>query len=125
MKNYFIFSVRTVIAAMITVLYGNMFFSQNITLDGKTDDWAAALNGNPIKVYVRDANATNDDQFTNGASDPNLVSSWGWSLGNTNSKGDISNAAAVLIGSRIYFAADRTAINGDAAIAFWFFTNGT
>ncbi|MCQ4036313.1 hypothetical protein [Kaistella montana] len=125
MKNHFIFSVRAVIISMIMVLYGNLFFAQNITLDGKTDDWAAALNGHTIKNFTRDANATNDDQFTGGSSDPGLISSWSWVLGNTNSKGDISNAAVVLIDNKIYFAADRTAINGDAAIGFWFFTNGT
>ena len=125
MKNDFIFSVRSVILSLITVLYGDLFFAQNITLDGKTDDWAAALNGHTIKAFARDANAINDDQFTGGSSDPGLVTTWSWSNGNTNSKGDISNAAAVLIGNRIYFAADRTAINGDAAIGFWFFINGT
>ena len=125
MKNYFLFSFRTVILSLITVLSGSMFFAQNITIDGKTDDWAAALNGNPIKVFVRDANDTNDDQFTQGSQDPDPISAWGWVNGNTNDKGDISNAAAVLIGNRIYFSGDRTAINGSAQIGFWFFTNGT
>ncbi|MCE3076504.1 Ig-like domain-containing protein [Chryseobacterium gwangjuense] len=95
-----------------------------ITVDGNTNDWASALNSQPLKAFVRDANDTNDDSFTQGSSDIGLISSWKWSNGQTNNKGDISNAAAVMIGNKIYFAGDRTAINGSAQIGFWFFKRG-
>ncbi len=101
-------------------------YSQTITIDGNPSDWPAALNAAaiPVKEFVRDANNTNDNQFTGGASDGDLITGWQWVLGNTNDKGDISNAGAVLIGTKIYFFGDRTAINGDAQIGFWFFLGG-
>jgi large repetitive protein len=101
-------------------------YSQTITIDGNPSDWPAVLNAPaiPVKEFVRDANNTNDNQFTGGSSDGDLISNWSWVLGNTNDKGDISNAGAVLIGTNIYFFGDRTAINGDAQIGFWFFLGG-
>ena len=95
-----------------------------ITIDGNTDDWANALNTQPLKLHVRDNNNTNDDSFTEGSKDPLPISAWAWENGQTNDKGDISNAAATLIGNRLYFAGDRTAINGSAQIGFWFFKKG-
>ena len=105
---------------------GNLF-SQNITVDGNPSDWGPVLGAGStvlVKTHVRDANDTNDSQFTGGSQDPDLISEWSWSLGNTNDKGDISNAAATIIDNKLYFAGDRTAINGDAQIGFWFLLGG-
>jgi Ig-like domain CHU_C associated/SprB repeat len=108
------------------ILFG--FFSSNLTaqfiLDGNPIEWPGILNNaaNRTKVFVRDANNTNDNQFTTGSQDPNLIATWGWSLGQTNDKGDISNAGAALLpGKMLVFFGDRAAINGDAQIGFWFF----
>ncbi|UYZ60856.1 T9SS type A sorting domain-containing protein [Hymenobacter latericus] len=99
--------------------------AQSITIDGNPGDWPAVLNQpNYVSSFKVDANNTGDDQFTNGSQDPDPISGWGWSLGNTNDKGDITNAGAALIGSKLYFFGDRTAINGVAQIGFWFFKNG-
>ena len=102
-------------------------FSQTITIDGNPSDWGPVLGAGSsviVKSHVRDANDTNDSQFTGGSQDPDLISEWSWSLGNTNDKGDISNAAAAIIDNKLYFAGDRTAINGDAQIGFWFLLGG-
>ncbi len=100
--------------------------AQTITIDGNPADWPAVLSSGTIvaKTFKHDANNTNDDQFTGGSQDPDLISEWSWVLGNTNDKGDISNAGAALIGTNLYFFGDRTAINGDAQIGFWFFLGG-
>jgi hypothetical protein len=45
-----------------------------ITIDGNTNDWASTLNAQPLKAFVRDANDTNDDSFTQGSSDVGLIS---------------------------------------------------
>ena len=110
---------------LVFFLFSSTASAQAFTLDGLPNDWPAILNNasNPTKVFVRDANSTNDNQFTNGARDPGLISTWIWSLGQTNDKGDISNAGAALIGTKLCFFGDRTAINGDAQIGFWFFQN--
>ncbi|MCE4566929.1 SprB repeat-containing protein, partial [Maribellus sp. CM-23] len=46
-------------------------------------------------------------------------------MGQTKGKNDIANGAAVLIGTKLYFAGDRLENEGDAQIGFWFFINGT
>ncbi|WP_447951390.1 T9SS type A sorting domain-containing protein [Chryseobacterium koreense] len=123
MKCKFSFFLAT-ISLLLTFLFSQKIQAQTITIDGQTNDWAAALQSNIYSIHIRDANKTNDNSFTQGSSDPNLISTWAWENGQTNSKGDISNAAAVLIGNKLYFAGDRTAINGDAQIGFWFFRDG-
>ncbi|WP_218033536.1 hypothetical protein, partial [Adhaeribacter aerolatus] len=111
----------------VMVLAAILFLSSNasaqITVDGNPSDWAGIYTNNSVvvKTLVRDANNTNDDQFTGGSQDPDLISEWSWVNGQTNDKGDISNAGAALIGCNLYFFGDRTAINGDAQIGFWFF----
>src|ERR1043165_7508202 len=109
--------------AVSIFLFSSIASAQTFTLDGLPNDWPAILNNasNPAKVFIRDANNTNDNQFTTGSKDPGLISTWGWVLGQTNDKGDISNAGAALIGTKLVFFGDRTAINGDAQIGFWFF----
>jgi hypothetical protein len=103
--------------------------AQPITIDGNPIDWTNFTtlypNGHAITHDVANASNSTDDQFTNGAQDPDALSTWGWSLGNANNKGDITNAGAIIYTfnniNYIAFSGDRTAINGDAAIGFWFF----
>ncbi|HEY8898764.1 MAG TPA: hypothetical protein VIM79_28240 [Niastella sp.] len=101
--------------------------SAQITVDGKPGDWPAVLNGNvasAAKTFIHDATNTNDDQFTQGSQDDNVLpTKWHWNNGSTNDKGDIQNTGVALIGSMLYFFGDRTAINGTAQIGFWFFLN--
>jgi hypothetical protein len=106
-------------------------FAQPIHVDGNPIDWTNFTtnypNGHAITHDVANASNSTDDQFTNGAQDPDAISTWGWSLGNANNKGDITNAGALIYTynniNYIAFCGDRTAINGDAAIGFWFFKN--
>jgi hypothetical protein len=101
-------------------------FAQTITVDGDPKDWPAVLNGNvaAAKVFIHDATNMNDDQFTQGSQDDNILpTKWHWNFGSTNDKGDIQNTAVALIGSKLFFCGDRTAINGTAQIGFWFFLN--
>ena len=96
-----------------------------ITVDGNPADWPAVLNANgtTVKSFVHDATNTNDNQFTQGSSDVDLIEKWRWNLGNTNDKGDIVNTGTTLIGTKLYFFGDRTSVNGNAQIGFWFFLN--
>jgi hypothetical protein len=109
----------------VFLFFGTASWAQPV-IDGLAGEWPAAFNNGSViaKSFVRDADNTNDDQFTNGSQDPDLMSNWAWSIGNTNNKGNISNAGAIFQGSKIYFFGDRTSINGDASIGFWFFKNG-
>src|SRR5438093_11160204 len=99
-------------------------------LDGSPAEWPAILNNaaNTKKAFKHDPFNMNgvDDQWTGGSSDPDAFPSqnWHWVYGNSNDKGDIANAGAVLLGTRLYFFGDRTATNGDAQIGFWFFLGG-
>jgi len=110
---------------MLFLLVSYQSSAQIIIDDNDLGDWYTVLDNAAYtaKVFVRDANDTNDSQFQ-GSSDVNLIEDWAWNYGQTNDKGDISNSGAVLIGNRIYFFGDRTAINGDAQIGFWFFQGG-
>jgi hypothetical protein len=102
--------------------------AQVINIDGHAGDWA----GKTYNAYSHDRNNSSDNQFTQGAKDGDAIAAWHWSDGQTNNKGDITNAAAILgtemVGgvshNFIYFAGDRAVNNGDAAIGFWFFKGG-
>src|SRR5262249_38807725 len=67
--------------------------------------------------------------WTGGSQDPDASPSadWFWAYGQTNDKGNIQNAGAILLINPnnnhkiLYFFGDRTADNGDAQIGFWFF----
>src|SRR4051812_5197749 len=66
--------------------------------NGATSDWNGFKTG--IYGYKLDkANATGnvDDQFTQGSKDEQQTSSWHWSNGSANAKGDITNAAVKLV----------------------------
>lgn len=97
-------------------------------LNGDPSHWVTIMESNDpsivAKSFRRDANKSADDQWTGGSADPDLVNNWTWVSGSTNDKGDISNAGVIMQGRTIYFFGDRTAINGDAQIAFWFFLGG-
>src|SRR6476620_5883609 len=106
--------------------------SAQITIDGNPADWnSAVFNTFPIRKYVFDPRGTGviDNQFTSskyffladGTGNDHLT----WVMGQTKAKNDIANAAALLDGSNLYFAGDRTSNNGDAQIGFWFFLGGT
>ncbi len=119
-------SITGLAVLMLFLLVSYQSSAQIVIGDNDISDWYAALENGAItaKVFVSDANDTNDSQFTNGAQDPDFISEWAWTYGQTNDKGDISNSGAVLLNNRIYFFGDRTAINGDAQIGFWFFLGG-
>src|SRR5688572_16334515 len=94
----------------VTSLYAQ---TPTITVDGNPGDWPAILNNGvaAVKAFKHDATNTNDDQFTQGSQDDNVLpTKWRWNFGNTNDKGDIQNTGAALIGSVLYFFGDRTAI---------------
>jgi hypothetical protein len=120
--NYSLFKCprNYVLALLIFGLTPFSVFAQ-INIDGLTGDWS----GKTYNAYSHDKNNTDDNQFTQGSKDGDAISSWHWSNGQTNNKGDITNGAAIL-GTEgghdiLYFAGDRAVNNGDAAIGFWFF----
>lgn len=96
-----------------------------VSIDGNPADWANFQANYPTSAYSHDANNSNDDQFTQGSKDGNALSTWAWTNGQTNNKGDISNAGALLTvengHNMLAFCGDRAVNNGDAAIGFWFF----
>ena len=113
-----------VLCALLLLSFVSFNSSAQITIDGHASDWA----NKTYNAYSHDANNSNDDQFTQGSKDGDAINAWHWSIGQTNNKGDITNAAAIL-GTEgghniIYFAGDRAVNNGDAAIGFWFFKTG-
>ena len=124
LKNYFLKRLCYFLV-ILTSFYG-FIFAQTITVDGDPSDWPAALNGNVVKAFVHDRANVSDDNKFDASKDVEDTPLWDWSIGQVNDKGDITNAGAVLInGDELYFFGDRTAINGDAQIGFWFFQNGT
>ncbi|MGZ3917264.1 MAG: hypothetical protein ACXVBN_11350, partial [Flavisolibacter sp.] len=85
------FTFKQLGIGILLVLFGPGASAQ-ITIDGHTSDWSGAT----YSAYSHDANNTNDNQFTQGSKDGNAISSWAWSNGQTNNKGDITNGAAIL-----------------------------
>ncbi|KIC91863.1 SprB repeat-containing protein [Flavihumibacter sp. ZG627] len=123
-------NIIPILLITISILASQVSLSQTITVDGDPSDWPAVLKSNAAhiiaKTFRHDPVNVNhiDDSWAQGSADQNLVGNWKWVFGNSNDKGDIANAGAVLIGKRIYFFGDRTAVNGDAQIGFWFFHGG-
>lgn len=120
--------IRNMLLLFVLSFSMTSIFAQTptITVDGKPGDWPAVLNGTvaAAKTFLHDSTNSNDDQFTQGSQDDNVLpTKWSWNRGSTNDKGDIQNTAVALIGSTLYFCGDRTAINGTAQIGFWFFLN--
>jgi hypothetical protein len=122
------FCFKLILPLLLFVLISLKPAAQVINIDGVASDWS----GKTYNAYSHDRNNSNDNQFTQGSKDGNAISSWAWSDGQTNNKGDITNAAAILgvemVGgvahNILYFAGDRAVNNGDAAIGFWFFKGG-
>ena len=114
------------VAFLLSLFSQSLIYSQ-ITIDGNPNDWPAVLNNpaNTKKAFKHDPFDILhiDDQWTGGSSDTDVNPSlnWFWVKGNSNDKGDVANAGAVLLGTKLYFFGDRTATNGDAQIGFWFF----
>lgn len=112
------------LCALVVLSLVSFNLRAQISIDGHASDWA----NKTYNAYSHDANNSNDDQFTQGSKDGDAINSWHWSVGQTNNKGDITNAAAILGTENghniIYFAGDRAVNNGDAAIGFWFFKTG-
>ncbi|SEP54681.1 Ig-like domain-containing protein [Flavobacterium urocaniciphilum] len=115
-----------VFSFVILLLNNNLTYSQ-IVIDGNPSEWPGVLNNaaNTKKAFKHDPfNATGvDDQWTQGSKDTDAspTTNWKWVYGNSNDKGDIGNAGAVLLGTKLYFFGDRAAFNGDSQIGFWFF----
>ncbi|MBC5993006.1 Ig-like domain-containing protein [Pontibacter cellulosilyticus] len=88
--------------------------------DGNPAGWP--LSGPGTAKITDKFNSNVDDQFTEGSKDGNQINQNAWALGTANDKGDIINAGAALVdGCVLRFFADRYAVNGDAAIGFWFY----
>ena len=120
----FQFFSRISLVLLMTFALSFGLMAQTITIDGNPADWANFTSNGffPTNAYARDANNTNDNQFTQGSKDGNDINTWAWSNGQINNKGDISNAGAILknVGGQniLYFCGDRAVNNGDAAIGF-------
>jgi hypothetical protein len=111
--------------------------SANVIPNGNGDDWqtlfTCILGGGctpsgqtPPRSIVTDP--APQTIFTGGGSkDNNDITQWQWRDGNVPDKDDLITAFAAVYNvggsQRLYFGADRLAVNGDAQIGFWFFLN--
>ncbi|MEO6252246.1 MAG: hypothetical protein ABIO79_03040, partial [Ferruginibacter sp.] len=123
-KSISISFARVKIITMIAILgliFSTSETSAQITIDGDPADWGIYL-ANPsttVKARFVDPIDNTDNIWTQGTSDPALIADWRWTTNGSNDKNNIQNAGFALIGSRVYFFADRHANNGDAAVGFW------
>src|SRR4030095_16414841 len=120
--------IATTPALTLTCPPGPCTPAGTIVIDGNPCDWNLAnFSTFPIRSYQQDAfgNGVVDSQFTEGSKDFFEAHDLRWSVSQTKAKNDIANGAAVLVGTTLYFAGDRTSNNGDAQIGFWFYQNGT
>ena len=119
--------VRSMLLLFVLSFSMTALFGQTVVINGNPNDWPKVINKTPpVNVaevsFIHDATNMNDDQFTQGSQDDNVLSTkWHWNRGSTNDKGDIQNACAALVNDTLYFFGDRTSINGTAQIGFWFF----
>ena len=125
--NRFAISFKTILTLLLVNFFSSDLLAQVPSIDGSPAEWPGILNNanNTIKGFKHDPFNVNgiDDQWTGGSQDNDASPSanWHWVLGNSNDKGDIGNAGAVLLGTILYFFGDRSSFNGDAQIGFWFF----
>lgn len=122
---------RFIISLKLTLTLLLLNFSTNLlaqpAIDGSPAEWPGILNNSATtaKGFKHDPFNANriDDQWTGGSQDNDASPSanWHWVLGNSNDKGDIGNAGAIKIGTKLYFFGDRASLSGDAQIGFWFF----
>jgi hypothetical protein len=116
---------RFILSFCLSLLGISGAFAQ-IVIDGNPGDWYDFQTRYGTNALLKDSvnSAGNvDNQFTGGSKDGSRINQLRWSNGTANSKGDIANAGAALDGCTMYFFADRGAVNGDAAIGFWFYRN--
>jgi hypothetical protein len=112
---------------LFSFIFSSYVTAQVPVIDGNPSEWPGILNNpaNAKKAFAHDPFNQNgiDNQWTGGSQDGDVNPStdWHWVYGNSNDKGDIGNAGAVLVGCTLYFMGDRSAQNGDAQIGFWFF----
>src|SRR5437763_16796036 len=77
-------------------------------IDGNPSEWPGILNNvaNTKKAFRHDPFNANgiDDGWTQGSQDGDADPStnWHWVFGNSNDKGDIGNAGAILLGTKLY-----------------------
>ena len=124
-RMIYLFSLTLIFLSGFTS-WGQINLDTGAQAQANANEWASVLNNASItkKSLVHDNNNTNDSQFTTGSKDSAILPlGWEWTNGQTNNKGDISNAGAVILGEYLYFFGDRASINGDAQIGFWFFLN--
>jgi hypothetical protein len=89
------------------------------------EDWENVIAGTSSAGAVSVVHdAANASIYTTGGSKDDLdTTNWRHTNGSVPDKDDIQNALAARYGSKLYFAADRTANNGDSQMGFWFFQN--
>src|SRR5436190_4271541 len=108
-------------------LIPDKLLAQSPPLNGDPLKWPSILNNaaNTKKGFKHDPFNTLhvDDQWTGGSSDADVdpTTNWHCVFGNSNDKGDIGNAGAIILGDTLWFLGDRSSFSGDAQIGFWFF----
>ncbi|MEO7307598.1 MAG: PKD-like domain-containing protein, partial [Ferruginibacter sp.] len=110
-----------VMIAFLGLIFSTSETSAQITIDGDPTDWGIYLSNPSTTVKARfvDPIDNTDNIWTQGSSDISPITGWHWATNGSNDKNNIQNAGFALIGSRVYFFADRHANNGDAAVGFW------
>lgn len=95
------------------------------------DDWDLIYNNTSnavvnsgILVDLPSFPPNSDDVFTSGTKETDDISDWHWTYGNVPDKADLLHAGVALYDScKLYFFADRYAVNGSSGIGFWLLQN--
>ncbi len=114
------FNVKRILVIALILTSG--IARSQIVIDGNPGDWPSLLaNSSYFSRFATDlVNNSGDDIFTGGGSKSgNDISSWKWKTHAATDKLDIEHAGVALLGTKIYFCADRYANNGDASLNFW------
>jgi hypothetical protein len=95
--------------------------SAQLTIDGSPADWGVYLAdpNTTVKARLTDPTDNTDNIWHQGTRDAHLVQNWNWATNGSNDKNNIANAGFALIGTKVYFFADRRSNDGDAAVGFW------
>ncbi|MBW6490670.1 MAG: hypothetical protein K0B15_05680 [Lentimicrobium sp.] len=103
-------------------------------IDGNPAEWDDPdVTSLPFFYHVQDpfGQGVVDNAFTQGTKDFDIAWDKTWEIGQTKPKNDLCNGAAVIKTDcttgdyLLYFAGDRSKIQGDAQIGFWLLLNGT
>ncbi|MBA4275485.1 MAG: hypothetical protein C0430_01830, partial [Flavobacterium sp.] len=116
----------SLILLFILFLFSNFLSAQTITVNGDPSDWPPVVDfGGVNRTHIFDlVNSSTDGGYTGGGTkDGNDYPLWKWKQGQQNDKMDMQNAGAYLVGSKLYFFADRFSNSGDAAIGIWILQN--